>query len=310
MREAWRLLRATGSDWYDDRAQRLGAALAFYTLFALEPGFVILIPLTGVFLGPEAAQGHIVEQIGSLIGRAGAEAIEATIVSTREQGAGVTVVAVITLVFGMWWVFGELQDALNVIWGVTARPGRGFWLVLRERFWSFTLVVGIGFLLLVSLAVSAWLAALGGFFAYLLPAPVVALEAANFVISFGVITFLFGMMFKLLPDVHVAWRDVWLGAALTSLLFTVGKVVIGLYLGRTTIGSAYGAAGSLVVVLLWVYYSAQILFFGAEFTKVWARRRGAGAVPTEAAVPLTEEAKAEQGMTHHQTVAPSTEGQR
>jgi membrane protein len=302
MGEAWRLLRDTVGDWYEDRAQRLGAALAFYTLFALAPGFVILIPLTGVFLGPQAAQGYIVEQIESLIGRAGAEAIEATIVSAREEGAGVTVIAVITLVFGLWWVFGELQDALNTIWGVTPRPGRGFLVILRERFWSFTLVVGIGFLLLVSLAVSAWLAALGGFFANLLPAPAVVLEAVNFVISFCVITFLFGMIFKLLPDVYVAWRDVWLGAALTSLLFTLGKVVIGLYLGRTTIGSAYGAAGSLVVILLWVYYSAQILFFGAEFTKVWARRQGAGAVLTEAAVPLTEEAKAEQGMARRQNL--------
>jgi membrane protein len=296
MSEPWRLLRETASDWYQDRAQRLGAALAFYTLFALAPGLVVLIPLTAVFVGRQAAQTHIVDQIDSLIGRPGAEAIEATIVSAREEGAGVTVIVVITLVFGLWWVFGELQDALNTIWGVTSRPGRGFLVILRERFWSFTLVVGIGFLLLVSLAVSAWLAALGEFFTHRLPAPALVLEAVNVVISFCVITFLFGMIFKLLPDVSVAWRDVWLGAALTSLLFALGKSVIGLYLGRTTIGSAYGAAGSLVVILLWVYYSAQILFFGAEFTKVWARRRGVRAVPTAAAVPLTEEARATQGM--------------
>jgi membrane protein len=291
MGEAWRLLRDTVRDWYGDRAQRLGAALAFYTLFALAPGLVILIPLTGVFLGPQAAQGHIVERIGFLIGRSGAEAIEVTIVSARERGAGVTIVAVVTLVFGLWWVFGELQDALNTIWGVTPRPGRRFLVVLRERFWSFVLVVGVGFLLIASLAVSAWLAALGEFFAHLLPAPAAVLEAVDFVISFCLVTFLFGMIFKLLPDVYMAWRDVWLGAALTSLLFSLGKIVIGLYLVRTTIGSAYGAAGSLVVILLWVYYSAQILFFGAEFTKVWARRHGTGGVPTEAAMPLTDAAK-------------------
>jgi membrane protein len=291
MGEAWRLLRDTVRDWYGDRAQRLGAALAFYTLFALAPGLVILIPLTGVFLGPQAAQGHIVERIGFLIGRSGAEAIEVTIVSARERGAGVTIVAVVTHVFGLWWVFGELQDALNTIWGVTPRPGRRFLVVLRERFWSFVLVVGVGFLLIASLAVSAWLAALGEFFAHLLPAPAAVLEAVDFVISFCLVTFLFGMIFKLLPDVYVAWRDVWLGAALTSLLFSLGKIVIGLYLVRTTIGSAYGAAGSLVVILLWVYYSAQILFFGAEFTKVWARRHGTGGVPTEAAMPLAEAAK-------------------
>jgi membrane protein len=308
MGHAWRLLQDTVLEWYEDRAQRLGAALAFYTLFALAPGLVILLALTGVFLGPQAAQGQIVEQIEYLIGRPGAEAIEATILSAREAGAGVTVVAVITLVLGLWYVFGELQDALNTVWGVTSKPGRGFLVILRERFWSFTLVVGIGFLLLVSLAVSAWLAALGTYFAQLLPAPAMLLEAVNFVISFCVITFLFAMIFKLLPDVYVIWRDVWLGAALTSMLFTLGKVVIGLYLGRTTIGSAYGAAGSLVVVLLWVYYSAQILFFGAEFTKIWARRRGAGAVPTEAAVPLTEEAKAERGMARRRKRGRETRG--
>ena len=296
MSPTWRLLQDTALEWYEDRAQRLGAALAFYTLFALAPGLIILIALTGVFIGPQAAQGQIVEQIQYLIGRPGAEAIEATILSAREAGASVTVVAVITLVLGLWYVFGELQDALNTVWGVTSKPGRRFLVILRERFWSFTLVVGIGFLLLVSLAVSAWLAALGTYFAQPLPAPALLLETLNFVISFCVITFLFGMIFKLLPDVDVMWRDVWLGAALTSLLFTLGKGVIGLYLGRATIGSAYGAAGSLVVVLLWVYYSAQILFFGAEFTKIWTRRRGAGAAPTEAAVPLTEEARAERGL--------------
>jgi membrane protein len=297
---AWRLLRDTIAGWYEHRAQRLGAALAFYTLFALAPGFVILIPLAAVFFGAEAAQGHIVAQIEWLIGPRGADAVEATIASAFREPTGVTLIAVVTLVFGLWWVFGELQDALNTIWGVKARAGRGFLTILRERFWSFTLVVGIGFLLLVSLAVSAWLAVLSAFFAHALPAPALVLEAINAVISFSVITLLFALIFKLLPDVYVAWRDVWLGAALTSLLFTVGKGVIGLYLGRTTIGSAYGAAGSLVVVLLWVYYSAQILFFGAEFTRVWTLRRGAGAVPTPSAVPLTAEAKAQQGMVPRQ----------
>ena len=308
MNTAWRLLRDAAGGWYEHRAQRLGAALAFYTVFALAPAIVILIPLSALFFGPEAAQGHIVAQIEALIGRAGAEAVEATIASAREEPTGVTVIAVVTLVFGLWWVFGELQDALNTIWGVTARPGRGFMVLVRERFWSFTLVVGIGFLLLVSLAVSAWLAALSAFFAYALPAPAHVLEGINVVISFSVITFLFGMIFKLLPDVYVAWRDVWLGAALTSLLFTVGKGVIGLYLGRTTIGSAYGAAGSLVVVLLWVYYSAQIVFFGAEFTRAWTRREGSGAVPTPAAVPLTQEAKAQQGMVPPDATPEASEG--
>jgi membrane protein len=270
----WRLIRSTGREWYDDQAQRLGAAVAFYTVFALAPGLVILIPLASVLVGAHAAQDRILEQIESLIGRTGAEAIEATLGSARQHGAGVTLVAVFTLVIGLWWVFGELQDALNTIWGAERRSGWRLLTMLRERFLSFALVVGVGFLLMVSLVISAWLAALGEFFAGLLPAPAIALEAMNFLISFGVITFLFAMIFKLLPDVHVAWRDVWFGAALTSLLFTAGKVLIGLYLGRTTFSSAYGAAGSLVIILLWVYYSSQILFFGAEFTKVWTQRRG------------------------------------
>ena len=292
----WPLLRETLGDWYEDRAQRLGAALAFYTVFALAPGLVILIPLTGLFLGPEAAQGHLIAEIESLLGRSAADAIDATITSAREEGAGVTAVAVITLVLGLWSVFGELQDALNTVWGVTPRPGRGLVAMVRERFWSFTLVVGIGFLLLVSLALSAWLAALSEFFAHLLPAPPMVLEAVDLALSFSVITALFAMIFKLLPDVEVAWRDVWLGAALTSLLFAVGKLLIGAYLGRATIGSAYGAAGSLVVILLWAYYSAQILFLGAEFTKVWTRRRGGGTVPTAVAVPVTQQAQAEQSL--------------
>ena len=296
MRLLWRLLRRTASDWYDDRAQRLGAALAFYTVFALAPGLVVLIALTGLVLDPRTAESQILEQIEYLVGATGARAVEATMTSARQQGAGVTTLAILTLVFGLWGVFGELQDALNTIWGVTPKPGRTVWTVIKERFWSFALVVGIGFLLLVSLAVSAWLAALGEFFSHRLPAPASVLETVNFVLSFTVITFLFGMAFKLLPDVRIAWRDVWLGAALTSLLFTMGKAVIALYLGRGTVSSAYGAAGSLVVVLLWVYYSSQILFFGAEFTKVWTRWRGHGFAPEKSAEAVTDEARAEQGL--------------
>jgi len=174
--------------------------------------------------------------------------------------------------FGLWGVFGELQDALNTIWGVTTRPGRGVIGVIRARFWSFTMVVGIGFLLLVSLAASAWLAALGKFFSRLLPLPAAMMETANALLSFVVITFMFAVIYKLLPDVKIAWRNVWTGAAVTAVLFTIGKTLIGLYLGRSTVASVYGAAGSLIVILLWVYYSAQIVFFGAEFTKVYSRR--------------------------------------
>jgi membrane protein len=211
-------------------------------------------------------------------------------------GATGTALALVPLVFGLWGLFGELQDGLNTIWGVTPKPGRRIRDILKERFWSFTMVVGIGFVLLVSLVLSAWLAAVGTYVGSLLPAPAAGLETLNFAISFVVITCCFALIFKLLPDVRIAWRDVWLGAAVTSLFFTVGKFLIGLYLGKSAVASAYGAAGSLVIIVVWVYYSAQILLFGAEFTKVWTKRRGSGFVPEKTAVPVTQEARAEQGL--------------
>ena len=293
----WPLLRATMSDWYEDRAQRIGAALAYYTIFALAPGLVIVMALAGLMLGP-GAESQIIGQIRELIGEQGAAAIEATIRSARNEtlGATGTALALIPLVFGLWGVFGELQDGLNTIWGVTPKPGRRIRDILKERFWSFAMVVGIGFVLLVSLVLSAWLAAVGTYVGSLLPAPATGLEALNFVISFVVITGSFALIFKLLPDVKIAWRDVWLGAAVTSLFFTVGKFLIGLYLGKSAVASAYGAAGSLVIIVVWVYYSAQILLFGDEFTKVWTKRRGSGFVPEQTAVPVTQEARAEQGL--------------
>jgi membrane protein len=297
MRGMWSLLSATVNDWYEDRAQRIGAALAYYTIFALTPGLIFLIAVAGLFFGGNA-EVQIVGQIRELIGEQGAKAIESMLRSTRSEPLGLsgTLLTLIPLAFGLWGVFGELQDGLNTIWGVTPRPGRGVVDIIKARFLSFTLVVGIGFLLLVSLALSAWLVAVGTYFGQLLPAPAAALEALNLVISFAVITALFAMTFKLLPDVHIAWRDVWLGAAVTSLLFTIGKFLIGLYLGRSSIASAYGAAGSLVIIVVWVYYSAQILLLGAEFTKVYVKRRGSGFATAEIAVPVTAEARAEQGM--------------
>ena len=297
MRGMWSLLGATISDWYEDRAQRIGAALAYYTIFALTPGLIVLIAVAGLFFGGNA-EVQIVWQIRELIGEQGAKAIESMLRSARAEPLGVsgTLLTLIPLAFGLWGVFGELQDGLNTIWGVTPRPGRGVVAMLRERLLSFAMVVGIGFVLLVSLALSAWVVAVGTYFGGLLPAPAAALEALNFVISFAVITALFAMTFKLLPDVQIAWRDVWLGAAVTSLLFTIGKFLIGLYLGKSSIASAYGAAGSLVIIVVWVYYSAQILLLGAEFTKVYVKRRGSGFVPAEIAVPVTAEARAEQGM--------------
>ncbi|HEY3067591.1 MAG TPA: YihY/virulence factor BrkB family protein [Methylomirabilota bacterium] len=276
-RVVWSLLSETFFEWYEDRAARLGAALAFYTVFALAPALILIIALAALLLGQEAAQSQIISQVEDLAGNAGAQAVQAAIESARSAGGSLlaTGLGALTLLFGLWGVFGELQDALNTIWGVTTAPGRGMIGVIKKRFWSFTMVVGIGFLLLVSLAASAWLAALGKFFSRLLPLPAAMMETANGLLSFVVITFMFAVIYKLLPDVRIAWRNVWTGAAVTAVLFTIGKTLIGLYLGRSTVGSVYGAAGSLIVILLWVYYSAQIVFFGAEFTKVYSRRCGA-----------------------------------
>ncbi len=293
----WALLRATFSDWYEDRAPRMGAALAYYTIFALTPGLAIVMGLAGFLLGP-GAESQIIEQFRGLIGEQGAKAIEAMVGSARATTPGAAELALVlaTLVVGLWGVFGELQDGLNTIWGVTPKSGRRLRDIVKERFWSFAMVVGTGFLLLVSLVVSAWLAAMGAYVSYLLPAPAIVLEAINSIISLAVITGAFAVIFKLLPDVKIAWRDVWLGAAVTSLLFTAGKFLIGLYIGKTAVASAYGAAGSLVVIVVWVYYSTQILLLGAEFTKVWTKRRGSGFTVQKTAKPVTAEARAEQGM--------------
>jgi membrane protein len=211
-------------------------------------------------------------QVSGLVGSEGGDAIQALISAANrpKTGAWATVIAVVTLFVGATGVFVQLQDALNSIWGVRRAPGRGVRNFIKDRLLSFALIVGIGFLLLVSLVLSAGLSALGKYMGGLLPVQETLWQGINFVVSFGVITLLFAMIFKLLPDVKIAWRDVWIGAMLTALLFNLGKFLLGLYLGRSSVTSAYGAAGSLVIVLLWVYYSAQILFFGAKFTQLYA----------------------------------------
>jgi membrane protein len=296
-RVVWSLLGETFSEWNADRAPRLGAALAFYTVFALAPGLLLITALAGLLLGQDAAQAQIIGQIQELVGFSGARAVQAAIESARDAGGtlAATSFGVVTLLFALWGVFGELQDALNTIWGVTTKPGRGVMGAIRTRFWSVTMVVGIGFFLLVSLAASAWLAALGKFFARGLSLPASVMETGNALLSFAIITCLFAMIYKLLPDVKVAWRHVWIRAAVSTLLFTIGKSLIGLYLGGSAVASVYGAAGSLIVILLWVYYSAQIVFLGAEFTKVYSRRFGPVVVLDPTAVPLTAAARGRAG---------------
>jgi membrane protein len=266
------LVKHTATEWIDQGLSRMGAALAFYTLFAIAPLFIIVLAIAGLWFGEAAARRELFSQVSGLVGSEGGDAIQALISAANrpKTGAWATVIAVVTLFVGATGVFVQLQDALNSIWGVRRAPGRGVRNFIKDRLLSFALIVGIGFLLLVSLVLSAGLSALGKYMGGLLPVQETLWQGINFVVSFGVITLLFAMIFKLLPDVKIAWRDVWIGAMLTALLFNLGKFLLGLYLGRSSVTSAYGAAGSLVIVLLWVYYSAQILFFGAKFTQLYA----------------------------------------
>ncbi|HEU4538927.1 MAG TPA: YihY/virulence factor BrkB family protein [Polyangiaceae bacterium] len=294
----WKLVKDTASDWKEDKADRLAAALAFYTVLSLAPLVVIAVAVAGLAVGEDAARGQLAGQISSLVGPEAAAAIEGLLANASKPSAGVlsTVVGAVVLLVGASGVFGELQDSLNTIWEVTPKPGRGIWGFLRDRFFSFTMVLGVGFLLLVSLVVSAGLAAAGKALSGALPGGEALWHVVNLVVSFAAITTLFALIYKVVPDVTVRWGDVWVGAAVTALLFTLGKVGIGLYLGKSSVASAYGAAASVVVITVWVYYSAQILFLGAEFTQVYARTFGSRIEPSKNAVPVTQEARAQQGL--------------
>nr|WP_228035677.1 YihY/virulence factor BrkB family protein [Oculatella sp. LEGE 06141] len=282
------MLKETVTEWSEDNASRLAAALAYYTVFSLAPLLIIVIAVAGFFFGEEAARGQIVGQIQGLVGQDGAEIIQTAIDNANQPGTGTGAIASLisigVLLFGASGVFAELQDSLNAIWNVKAKPKNAVGGFVRKRLLSFTMVLTIGFLLLVSLVVSAALTALTTLMNGLMPGFDFLWQLLNFVISFGVIALLFALIYKYLPDVKITWNDVLIGASMTALLFTIGKSLIGLYLGNSSFGSAYGAAGSLVVVLAWVYYSAQILFFGAEFTQVYARHYGSQIVPDEHAV--------------------------
>lgn len=284
----WQVVKETGTAWDDDNVTRLAAALAYYTLLSIAPLIVLAVAVTGLAFGEEAARQHIAGELASVVGSGAAEAIQSIAKNARAPGTGVFSIAVgvVVLLFGASGVFGELQAALNTVWDVAPKPGRGIWGVVKDRFFSFTLVVGVAFLLLVSLIVSAALTWAGQFFTHALPGGAVVWQVLNFCISFGVVTALFALMFKTLPDVRIEWRDVWVGSAVTAGLFTLGKFGLGLYLGSAGVSSAYGAAGSIVALVIWVYYSAQVLLVGAEFTEVYARRFGSRIVPDEDAVML------------------------
>lgn len=298
LQKGWGLLKQTFTEWNEDKVPRLGAALAFYTALSIAPLLVLSLRVAAVFFGDEAARGEIERQMQSVMGEQGAEAVQAMLKSANQPEAGTiaTVLGLLTLLLGASGVFGQLQDSLNTIWEVRPKAGRGIWGFLRDRFLSMTMVMGVAFLLLVSLLVSATLSFTGAYAFHGLRDFAFVSHAANLLISFAVFAGLFAMMFKYLPDVKIAWNDVWLGATMTAFLFTVGKFAIGMYLGRSSFASSYGVAGSLIVLLVWVYYSAQIVFFGAEFTQVYANRYGKKIEPSENAEPVTDEKRAQEGM--------------
>jgi len=271
------LLKETCYEWYADRGSRLGAALAFYTLFSLAPLLIIITAMAALAYGQEVAHAQIMRQVEEVIGPDGAKAIRTVIENASRPSSGVaaTLIGLATLLFGATIVFSELQDALNAIWKIPSRAERGMIIgIVRDRFLSFTMVLSLGFLLLMSMLANTVFAAITQDLGAILPGRRYILSTANTVLFFSIVTLLFAVIYKILPDTTILWRDVIVGAVATALLFLAGKFLIGLYLVYSSVVSVYGAAGSLVVVLVWMYYSAQIFYFGAEFTKVYATYKG------------------------------------
>ena len=268
LRAPWPLLRRTFSAWNEHEAPRVGAALAFYSILSMAPLVILAIAIVALFFGHSTAESYLLGQVESMIGEQGSDAVKGMIEHAQKpiSGASASVIGGITLLFGASGVFGELRSALNKMWDVKPAAGSGIWGVARERFFSFGMVLAVGFLLLVSLIISAGLAALGKSFGGFLRVHEFVLSGMNVILSLAGTTGLFALIFRYVPEARAPWKDVWLGGAATALLFTIGKHLIGLYLGEAAVGSAYGAAGSLVVILVWVYYSAMIFIFGAEFT--------------------------------------------
>jgi membrane protein len=275
-KSSFTLLKSTYLEWSKDKVPRMSAALAYYTIFSLAPLLVIAIAIAGLAFGVKAAQGEVTGQIQGLIGHDGAKAIQTMIQSAHQpaHSAIATIIGFVVLLLGASGIFGEMQDALNTIWHVNPDAQGGIRGIVKARVLSFGMVLGIGFLLLVSLILSAVLAALAKYLGSFLPIPAVLLHSGDFLFSLLFITVLFAMIFKLLPNTKIAWNDVWVGAGLTSLLFTLGKFAIGFYIGRSVSASAYGPAVSLVIIVAWIYYSALLLYFGAEFTRVYATKLG------------------------------------
>ncbi len=277
IRQIWTLAKAAFSSWLDDYAPSMGAALAYYTMFSIAPLLLIVISTAGLVFGEEAVRGEIFGQLQGLMGDQGAQAVQSLLESVSEPKKGIagTIIGSVLLLIGATTVFAELQDAFDRIWRAPDKDKTGgVWQLIRSRLLSFGIILGIGFLMIVSLVFSAAIAALGKWWGPLFSNLEVIATVLNFVFSFALMTAVFAMLYKFMPRVKIHWKDVWAGATVTALLFTVGKILIGIYIGKSAISSGFGAAGSLVVVLVWVYYSAQIFLLGAEFTWVYAHAHG------------------------------------
>lgn len=270
------LLKETYVKWSDHQAPRLGASVAFYSVLSFAPLLVLITALIALVFGHESAQGALINEARELIGDRGADTVRTLLKNAQKPASGVfaSLVAFVTLLFGASGVFTELQDALNVMWDVKDQSASGFVGMIKQRLFSFGMVLSVGFLLLVLLILSAGLAYVGRAFGQLVVMPPLLLQTINFLVSFAVIAGLFGLMFKYVPAAKISWKDVLVGAVGTALLFAIGKHLLGLYLGKASVGSTYGAAGSLVAVVVWIYYSAQMFFFGAQFTRVYAEAHG------------------------------------
>ena len=282
------LLKQTFQEWLEDKAPQLGAALAYYTVFSLAPLILVLLAIIGFLFrdDPAGAWNKITQQMSYFLDPSALQVVQNIAQKASQPGKSLiaTIIGVALALFGASGVFGQLQDALNTIWGVKAKPGTGIWGFLRARFLSFAMVAGICFLLLVSLAIEALLKGFSHYVQSVVPGGIVIALTVYLVFDFAVVVLLFAMIFKFLPDVKIQWRDVWIGAVMTAVFFGIGKWALGLYLSSGAAGSAYGAASSLITLLLWVYYSSQILLFGAEFTQVYSDRAGRGVEPSEYAV--------------------------
>jgi membrane protein len=292
------MLKATFADWMEDKALRLSAAVAYYSIFSIAPLLIIAVGVAGLAFGQDAVRGQLDGQLQGYIGPKAAEGVQSMVQSAAKPSQGwiATILGFVTLLLGASGVFGQLKDALNTIWEVKEKPGGGVKGFIKERLLSFGMVLVIGFLLLTSLVLTTVVAGLNHWLERVVPMPAFVWGIATFFVSFGIVTTLFAFIFKVLPDVKLQWRDVWVGAAVTALLFEIGKFGLGYYLGKEGAQSAYGAATAVVLLLLWVYYNSCILFFGAEFTQVYARERGVIVPPKEGAEIITAEGRAQQGL--------------